>query len=102
VLDATQSAQGLGLMLTTQISQPNSRILHLSLGSHKERLVRAKMIVGVLCKWSRSSNPQERGWMPFYSVSGKLGVGLSDQISQTNPPYRSDRLGDPQLAQATL
>jgi hypothetical protein len=50
----------------------------------------------------RTSNPQERGCMPFYSVSRKLAIGLSDQTSQTGLPYRSDRLGDTQLSQGTL
>jgi hypothetical protein len=45
VLDAVQSAQGLGLVLTTQISPPNLRILHLRLGSHKGRLERAQETV---------------------------------------------------------
>jgi hypothetical protein len=57
VLDVAQSAQGLGLVLTTQISPSNSRVLHLRLGSHKERLRRAQeavmnqqpMRVGVEC-----------------------------------------------------
>jgi hypothetical protein len=35
VLDVAQSAQGLGLVLTIQISPPNSRILHLRLGFTK-------------------------------------------------------------------
>jgi hypothetical protein len=34
------------------------------------------------------------GWRPFYSVFGKLAVGLSYQIGQTGPPYWSDRLDD--------
>jgi hypothetical protein len=42
VLDVSQSAQGLGLVPTTQISQPNSKILYLRLGSHKERLGKAQ------------------------------------------------------------
>jgi hypothetical protein len=77
-VDATQSAQGLEHVLTTQISQPNSIILHLRLGSHKERLGRAQKVVGVLYKWSRTIKPRERGWRPFYSVSRKIVVGLSD------------------------
>jgi hypothetical protein len=40
--------------------------------------------------------------MPFYSVSEKLVVGLSDQTDQTDPPYQSDWLDDPQLTQGTL
>jgi hypothetical protein len=40
--------------------------------------------------------------MPFCSVSEKLVVGLSNQTGQTDPPYQSDWLGDPQLAQGTL
>jgi hypothetical protein len=33
-------------------------------------------------------NPRGRKWMPFYSVSEKLVVGLSDQTDQTDPPYQ--------------
>jgi hypothetical protein len=66
VLDATQSDQGLGLVLTTQVSPSNSRILHLRLRSHKERLGWAQEAVERLCKWSGTSNPRERGWSLFY------------------------------------
>jgi hypothetical protein len=59
VLDVAQSAQGLGLVLTTQISPPNSRILHLRLGSHKERLGRAQETVKRLWKRSETSHPWE-------------------------------------------
>jgi hypothetical protein len=45
VLDTAQSTQGLGLVLTIQISPPNSRILHLRFASHKERLGRAQEAV---------------------------------------------------------
>jgi hypothetical protein len=38
--------------------------------------------------------------MPFYSVSEKLTIWLSDQTSQTGPPYRSDQLGDPNKLRA--
>jgi hypothetical protein len=92
VLDTTQSAQGLGLVLTTQMSQSNSRILHLRLGSHKERLGRAQEAVERLCKWLGTNNPWEKGWRPFYRFLEKLVVRLSDQ---TDPPYWLDRLGDP-------
>jgi hypothetical protein len=78
VLDAAQSAQGLGLVLTTEISPPNSRILHLRLGSHKERLGRSQEAVKRSCKWSGTSSPRERGWRAFYRESGKLAVGVSE------------------------
>jgi hypothetical protein len=66
VLDVTQIAQDLGLVLTTQISPPNLRILHLRLGSHKERLDRAQEAVKMLWKRSETSNPREWGWSAFY------------------------------------
>jgi hypothetical protein len=90
VLDATQSA-GLGLVLATQISPPNLRILHLRLRSHKERLGRAQEAVKRLYKWSGTSSPRERWWRAFYRESGKLAVGVSE--TQTCPgrgPNMSD------------
>jgi hypothetical protein len=75
VLDAAQSTQGLGLVLTTQISPLNSIILHLWFGSHKERLERAQEVVKRLWKWSGISNPREWRWSAFYRESEKLAVG---------------------------
>jgi hypothetical protein len=93
VLDAAQSAQGLGLVLTTQISPPNSKILHLRLGSHKERMGRAQEAVKRLCKWSGISPPRERGWRAFYRESGKRAVGVSE--TQTCPGRGPDMSGHP-------
>jgi hypothetical protein len=93
VLDAAQSAQGLGLVLTTQISSPNSRILHLRLGSHKERLGRAQEAVKRLCRWSGTSSPRERGWRAFYREPGKLAIGVSE--TRTCPGRGSDMSGHP-------
>jgi hypothetical protein len=75
MLHEAQGAQGLGLVLTTQISPPNSRILHQRLGSHKERLGRAQEAVKRLWKRSGTSNPWEWGWSAFYKESKKLVVG---------------------------
>jgi hypothetical protein len=88
MLDVSQSAQCLGLVLTTQISPPNSRILHLRLGSHKERLGRAQEAVKRLWKWSGSSNPREWGWSAFYRESKKLAVGAVrlDQSDRSTIP----------------
>jgi hypothetical protein len=61
VLDVAQSAQGLGLVLTIQISPPNTRILHLRLGSHKERLGRAQEAIKRLWKQSGTGNSREWG-----------------------------------------
>jgi hypothetical protein len=88
VLDVAQSAQDLGLVLTTQISSPNSRILHLKLGSHKERLERAHEAVKRLGKRSGTSNPEEWWWSAFYREFKKLAVGAV----RLN---RSDLYGDP-------
>jgi hypothetical protein len=93
VLDAAQSAQDLGLVLTTQISPSNSRILHIKLGSHKERLRRAQEAVKRLCNHSGTSSPWEWGWSVFYRESGKLAVGVSK--TQTCPGRRSDMSGQP-------
>jgi hypothetical protein len=70
VLDTTQSAQDLGLVLITQISPPNSIILHLRLGSHKERLGRAQETAERLFKWSWTTNPREGGGggVPFIRI----------------------------------
>jgi hypothetical protein len=95
VLDVALSAHGLGLVLTTQISPPNSRILHLRLGSHKERLGRAQEAVKRLWKWSGTSNPWEWGWSAFYRESKKLAVGAI-RLDRSDRSY-----GDPNWAQGT-
>jgi hypothetical protein len=88
VLDVAQSAQVLGLVLITQISPPNSRILRLRLGSYKERLGRAQEVVKRLLKWSGTSNPRERGWSAFYKESEKQAIGAVrlDQSDQSTIP----------------
>jgi hypothetical protein len=65
VLDVVQSAQGLGLVLTTQISPPNSRILHLRLGSHKERLGRAQETVKGYENGQELATYESGGGVPF-------------------------------------
>jgi hypothetical protein len=90
VLDVAQSAQGIELVLTTQISPPNSRILHLRLGSHKERLRRAQEAVKRLWKRSGTSYPWEWGWSAFYRESEKLVVEAVrlDQSEWSTIPVR--------------
>jgi hypothetical protein len=97
VLDAAQNAQGLGLVLTTQISPLNSRILHLRLRSNKERLRRAQEAIKRLWKWSGTSNPREWGWSGFYRESEKLVVGAIrlDRSDRSTIPVRP--VGWPQL-----
>jgi hypothetical protein len=60
MFDTDQSAQGLNLSAHTQISSPNTRILHKGVRTHKEWLARAQEVVGRLCKWLVTSNPRER------------------------------------------
>jgi hypothetical protein len=62
-------------MAHTQNSPPNTRILHKGLGSHKEWLGRAQEAVEILCRWSGTSNPWERGWSAFYMNLDQLVVG---------------------------
>jgi hypothetical protein len=91
MLDTAQSAQGLNSSAHTQISPPKPRILHKGLRSHKECLGRAQEAVERVCKWSGTSNPQERGWSAFYRKLEKLAVGA----------IRSDRYKDSKLTHAT-
>jgi hypothetical protein len=62
-------------MARTQISPPNTRILHKGLGSHKEWLGRAQEAIERLWKCSGTSNPSERGWSAFYRNLEKPAIG---------------------------
>jgi hypothetical protein len=78
-------------MADTQISPPNTRILHKGLGSHKEWLGRAQEVVERVCKWSGTSNPRERWWSTFYRNLEKLVIGAvrDDRSDQSNIAVRS-------------
>jgi hypothetical protein len=78
-------------MAHTQISPPNTRILHKGLESHKEWLGRAQEVVKRVCKWSGTSNPREREWSAFYRNLEKIVVGA----------VRADRYEDSKPAHAT-
>jgi hypothetical protein len=78
-------------MAHTQISPPNTRIIHIGLGSHKEWLGRAQEAVERVGKWLGSSNPRERGWNAFYrNLKKKLAIGAvrADWSDQSIIPVR--------------
>jgi hypothetical protein len=52
----------------TQISPPDTRILHKGLGSHKEWLGRAQEVIEMLCKWSGTATHDRRGGVPFIGI----------------------------------
>jgi hypothetical protein len=75
MLDAAQSAQGLNSSAHTLNSSPKPIIVHKGLGSHKECLGRAQEAVEIVCKWSGTNYPWDRGWSAFYRNIEKLAVG---------------------------
>jgi hypothetical protein len=77
-------------MAHTQISSPNTRIIHKGLGSHKEWLGRAQEVIEMLCIWLGTSNPREWGWSVFYRNLEKLAIGAvgADQSDRSTIPVR--------------
>jgi hypothetical protein len=87
VLDAAQSAQGLELVLTTQIPPSNLRIFHLRLGSHKERLG-FKRLLKSYASGQKQATHERGGGVPF------IGIWKTSRWSyQIRPVYHIGQTG---------
>jgi hypothetical protein len=102
VLDSGQSAQGLELVLTCSHNlnlSPQLKDFARKAWISQREVGGSQEDVGKQYELSRTSDQRGREWRPFIEFLKKQSIGLSDQ---TNPPYRLDWLGDPQLVRGTL